>query len=276
RLQELDGQSLPPTLRAVAEMAAAELDLRGLRVGQARAALQRARSAAARAGVPALEAEAGEALAALERPAARRLHDGAEQLLRLEEVEALFASDAIVVDACRRAVGSGSQWQSLARRPVLLTLACALAQAGTAEVERNALIAAAFRTRRPNETHRARLRVEISRLRTLIAPFARIEASKRGFALKPLASRPVVVLLPPIDGAQASLLAVLADGVAWPTSALALALGASQRTVQRALLDLEAEGSVRSIGRARAQRWLARPLTGFATNLLLPAVLPAG
>jgi hypothetical protein len=130
--------------------------------------------------------------------------------------------------------------------------------------------------REPDETHRARLRVEIGRLRALARSFARIEATERGFALVPLVERPVVVLVPPIDGEQASLLALLADGAAWSTSALALALDASQRTVQRALVELEAAGQVRSIGRARAQRWLAPPLAGFTTILLLPAALPPG
>jgi DNA-binding transcriptional MocR family regulator len=86
----------------------------------------------------------------------------------------------------------------------------------------------------------------------------------------------VSVLLPPIDGEQASLVALLADGESWSTSALALALGGSQRTVQRALTQLEASGRVHSIGRARARRWLSRPLIGFTTVLLLPATLPAG
>ena len=79
--------------------------------------------------------------------------------------------------------------------------------------------------------------------------------------------------MPPIDGDQASLVALLSDGTAWSTSALALALGASQRSVQRALVELEAAGRVRSIGRARARRWLAPPLAGFTTILLLPASL---
>ncbi|MGH8244244.1 MAG: helix-turn-helix domain-containing protein, partial [Steroidobacteraceae bacterium] len=142
------------------------------------------------------------------------------------------------------------------------------------DVDRQALIERAFRIRRPDDSHRARLRVEIGRLRALVAPLARIEASERGFALTPQGKRDVVVLLPPIEGDQASLLALLADGAAWSTSALALALGASQRTVQRALVHLETVGRVRSIGRARARRWLAPPLAGFATNLLLPAALP--
>jgi hypothetical protein len=119
------------------------------------------------------------------------------------------------------------------------------------------------------------LRVELGRLRKLIAPLARVEATERGFRLLPT-REPVVVLVPPIDGEQASLLALLADGAAWSTSALALALDTSQRTVQRALVEGEAAGRVRSIGRARARRWLAPPLAGFTTMLLLPASLPDG
>jgi hypothetical protein len=226
--------------------------------------------------VPALLAEVAEARASLDRPAARRLQAGHEQLLRLDEVEVLLASGALVVDACRRGLRAGAAWRSLVRRPVLFALARALAEAWPGDVDRHTLIARAFRTRHPNESHRARLRVEIGRLRALIAPLAQIEASARGFALTPGGERDVVVLMPPIDGDQASLLALLADGAAWSTSALALALRASQRTVQRALVELQAGGRVRSIGRARAQRWLSPPLAGFATNLLLPAALPLG
>ena len=273
-LARLDARGLPPSLLAVAELAAAEVALRSLRTAPAQAALARAHEAAERARVPALLAEVAEARAALDRPAARRLHAGHEQPLRLDEVEALLASGALVIDACRRGLRAGATWRPLARRPVLFTLARALAEAWPGDVDRNALIARAFRTRRPDETHRARLRVEIGRLRALVAPLADIEASARGFALVPRDQRAVVVLVPPIDGDQASLLALLADGAAWSTSALALALGASQRTVQRALVELEAAGRVRSIGRARAQRWLAPPLAGFTTILLLPAALP--
>jgi DNA-binding transcriptional ArsR family regulator len=111
-------------------------------------------------------------------------------------------------------------------------------------------------------------------MRALVTTLARIEATPRGFVLEPRLGDAVVVLAPPIDGDQASLVALLADGAAWSTSALALALGASQRTVQRALVELEEAGRVRSIGRARAQRWLAPPLAGFTTILLLPAAFP--
>jgi hypothetical protein len=302
-LSHVDGHEVPPSLAAVADLAAAEVALRSLRTAAAQAALARAQKAAERAQVPALVAEVAEARAALDRPAARRFDAGDEQPLRLDEVESLLASGALVVDVCRRGLRAGDRWLPLARRPVLFGLARALAEAWPGDVDRNALIARVFRTRRPDDTHRARLRVEIGRLRAVAAPFARIEASARGFvliaqpsgrgattsleegappsggraaALVPGAQRSVVVLVPPIDGDQASLTALLADGAAWSTSALALALGASQRTVQRALVELEATGRVRSVGRARAQRWLSPPLGGFTTILLLPASLPPG
>ncbi len=283
---------MPPALAAVAGLTLAELALRSLQVDAARDALAQAHEAAMRARVPALVAEVGEALAALQRPAARRLLPGdggtvREQPLRLDEVAALLASDVLVVDACRHRLGSGlveegsgvaPTWLSLARRPILFALVHSLAQAWPGDADRDALIATAFRTRQPDETHRARLRVELGRLRALVKPWARIEATARGFALRPLDGhdgvREVAVLAPPIAGDQASLLALLSDGAAWSTSALALALGDSQRTVQRALAELLELGRVRSIGQARAQRWLAPPLAGFTPILLLPAALP--
>ena len=273
-LARLDTHAVPPSLAAVAELTAAELALRSLRVGPAQAALARAHEAAERAGVPALLAEVAEARAAVDRPAARRFFAGSEQALRLDQIAALLDSGELVVDACRRGLRAGARWLPLARRPVLFALARALAEAWPGDVDREALIARAFGARRPNESHRARLRVEIGRLRTLAAALARIEATARGFVLRPRGARAVVVLVPPIDGDQASLVALLSDGAAWSTSALALAVGASQRTVQRALGELEAGGRVRSIGRARARRWLSPPLAGFTTILLLPAALP--
>jgi len=273
-LAHLNTRGLPPSLTAVAELAAAELSLRSLRIAPAQAALARAHEAAVRARVPALLAEVAEAQAAFERPAARRIDAAGEQPLRLDEVAALLASDTLVVDACRRGLGAGDAWRPLARRPVLFSLARSLAEAWPGDVDREALIESAFRTRHPDETHRARLRVEIGRLRALVAAMAGIEATPRGFVLRPHGERGVAVLAPPIDGEQASLVALLSDGAAWSTSALALALGASQRTVQRALVELEAQGRVRSIGKARSQKWLSPPLAGFTTILLLPAALP--
>jgi tetratricopeptide (TPR) repeat protein len=98
-------------------------------------------------------------------------------------------------------------------------------------------------------------------------------------ACRPLAPRrasDVTVLAPPTDEAHATVLALLADGEAWSSSALALALGASQRTVQRALDDLTTDGKVQTIGRGRARRWMTPPVPGFPTTLLLPAALPGG
>ena len=273
-LARIEARGVPPALAAVAELTAAELAVRSLRADSARAALERAREAADRARVPSLQAEVAEAQAALDRPAGRcLLPGGGEQPLRIEQVAALLTSGALVVDACRRGVHAGTAWRPLARRPVLFALARALAEAWPDDVDRRVLIACAFGARRPNESHRARLRVEIGRLRALVAALARIEATARGFVLRPRDGRAVVVLAPPIDGDQASLVALLSDGAAWSTSTLALALGASQRTVQRALVELEATGRVRSIGRARMRRWLSPPLAGFTTILLLPAAL---
>ena len=274
-LASLDVHGMRPSLIAVAALVEAELALRSLRIGAARDALTRAHGAATRAGVPALVAEVAEMRTTLDRPAARALSAGCEQALRLDEVASILDSGALVIDACLRGIRAADTWLPLARRPVLFAIARQLAQAWPGDIERGALIASAFNTRRPDESHRARLRVEIGRLRSLIASLAGIEATERGFVLHPRQDRKVVVLAPPIAGERASLVALLADGAAWSTSALALAVGASQRTVQRALVELEAEGHVRSIGRARTQRWLSPPLVGFTTILLLPTALPS-
>ena len=272
-LARIDTRGAAPALSAVAALATAELALRALRVHDAEAALARAHAAATQAGLAALVAEVAEARMALQHTAARRVGAGGEQALRLADVAALRASRALVVDACRVGAGRAEIWLPLARRPILFALLRALAEAGPADVSREALIAQAFRTRHPDETHRARLRVEIGRLRALLAPLAGIEATPRGFVLQPHEGHELVVIAPPVAGESASLLALLADGAPWSTSALALALGDSQRTVQRELVELEVAGRVRSIGRARAQRWLAPPLAGFTTILLLPAAL---
>ena len=275
-LDRLDLRGMPPLLVAIAELATAELALRSLQTARARAALARGAAAAALAGVPALQAEVAEVGAALERPAARRLTPVGEQTLRLDEVEALMGSRALVIDACRRGLRAGALWIPMARRPVLFELAQALAGAWPGDVAREALIARAFRARRQDESHRARLRVELGRLRSLAAGVASINATERGFALAPRGGRELILLVPPIDGEQASVVGLLSDGTAWSTSALALAVHASQRTVQRALCELATAGRVRSIGLGRARRWLSPPLTGFTTQLLLPPPLLPG
>lgn len=273
QLSQARALDLPPLASAVMELVAAELALRSLHTRAAREALIRAHAAAQVAAVPALLAEVRALAAELDRPAARCVDARGEQALRLDGVEALLASRALVVDACRHGLSAGAAWRPLAGRPVLFALAQTLAEAWPADVPREALIARAFRQRVTDETHRARLRVEIGRLRALIAPVAGIAATPRGFVLRPEGDRPVALLLPPLAGEGAALQALLADGAAWSSAALAQALGASQRTVQRALAALEAQGRVRAVGRSRARRWLAPPLSGFTTILLLPAAL---
>lgn len=270
-LQMLDLDGAPAAHHALAALAQAEIALRSLRTREARLALQRARTAAAQAGIPALSAEIAQLDASLQRPAARLLKAGDERPVTLDEVEALLTSGALVVDAMRHALRDGSGVLSFARRPVLFALLRALAIGWPGDVDRHALIARVFRTRQPDETHRARLRVEIGRLRRLLVPFATLTATERGFRLSPHGERDVAVLAPPVEGEQGALHGLLADGTAWSTSALALATGDSQRSVQRALAAMEAAGQVRAVGRARTQRWVAPPLAGFTTILLLPA-----
>jgi hypothetical protein len=274
KLAELDPAPFPPALSAAHELVVAGIAMRRLRTTTAREALARAVRAAGHAGIPALTAEIESASLALNTPAARLIANGEERLLLLEEVETLLASKALVVDACRHVVRDVSTVVSLSRRPVLFTLARALGEAWPADVPRDTLIARAFRLRLADESHRARLRVEVGRLRTALRTVASVSATKRGFALVPRHAREVVVLARPVDEKHADVLAFLADGESWSSSALALALGTSQRSVQRALDSLATAGKVQSFGRGRARRWMTPPVPGFTTTLLLPAPLP--
>ncbi len=274
RLGRLDPSHFPPPSRAALELVVAGVAMRRLRTKAARAALVRAERAARQAAIPALTAEVESASLVLSTPAARRIASGRERLLRLEEVEALLASKALIVDACRHVLRHESRMVPLARRPVLFALARALAEAWPGDVPRDVLVARAFGARQADDSHRARLRVEVGRLRRVLGRLAGVNATKRGFMLAPRRAREVVVLAPPAEGEHAAVLAFLADGESWSSSALALALGASQRTVQRALDSLAAAGKVRSFGRGRARRWMTPPLPGFTTTLLLPAPLP--
>ena len=275
-LAELDPRSLAPATRTIHELAVAGIAMRRLRTKAARAALARAERAARHARVPALTAEVESAGLILGTPAARLVAGGEERLLRLEEVEALLASRALVVDACRLVVHAEGQAVSLARRPVLFALARALGEAWPKDVPRDALVARAFGAKRADASHRARLRVEVGRLRTVLRTLAAVNATKGGFALAPRRARTVVVLAPPVEGEDAAVRALLADGEAWSSSALALALGTSQRTAQRALDSLAAASQVQAFGRGRARRWTTPPVPGFTTTLLLPAPLPIG
>jgi hypothetical protein len=274
-LADLDPSAFPPAVRTAHELVVAGIGMRRLHAKAARAALARAAAAARHAGIPALTAEVESATLVLNAPVARLLARGEERVVMLDEVEALLASKALVVDACRRVVRHDGKLISLATRPVLFTLLRALGEAWPGDVARDALVARAFRAKRADETYRARLRVEVGRLRTVLRTLAGVSATKRGFALVPHRARQVVVLAPPVEDQHAAPLAFLADGESWSSSALALALGASQRTVQRALDSLAMAGKVQSFGRGRARRWLTPSVPGFPTTLLLPAPLPS-
>jgi hypothetical protein len=276
RLARLDPAPFPPPSRAAYELVVAGIATRRLRTRAARDALARAERAARQTGIPALQAEVESARLDLDAPAARLVGTDTERLLQLDEVEALLASGALVVDACRHAVHAAGTTIPLVRRPVLFALARALGEAWPRDVPREALIARAFRGKVADESHRARLRVEIGRLRSTLRTLAGIDATKRGFALSPRGTRGVAVLAPPVESAHAAVLALLADGEAWSSSALAMALATSQRAIQRALDALAAAGKVQAIGRGRARRWLSAPMPGIATTLLLPAPLPGG
>jgi DNA-binding transcriptional ArsR family regulator len=274
-LDGLDPAPFPPASRTAHELVVAEIAMRRLRTKAARAALARAGRAAQHAGIPALTAEVERAVLVLSMPAARLIASGEERLLLLGEVEALLGSNAFVVDAWRHLVRDAGTVVSLARRPVLFALARALGEAWPGDVSRDTLVARAFGAKHADESHRARLRVEMARLRTLLRRLADVSATKRGFVLKPCAAREVVVLARPVEEEHGAVLAFLADGESWSSSGLALALGTSQRTVQRALDSLAAAGKVQSVGGGRARRWITPPALGFTTTLLLPAPLPS-
>ncbi|MCI0451888.1 MAG: helix-turn-helix domain-containing protein, partial [Candidatus Latescibacteria bacterium] len=274
RLAPVDTTPFPPALKAAHELVVAGIAMRRLRTQAARSALARAENAARRARIPALTAEVESASLVLAAPAARLIASGEERVLLLEEVEMLLASKALIVDACRNVVRYDKKVVSLARRPVLFALARALGEAWPEDVTRDALIARGFGSNVVDESDRARLRVEMGRLRALLRTLADVSATKLGFTLAPRRAQEVVVLARPVEEEHAAVLAFLFDGESWSSSALALALGTSQRTVQRSLDSLAEAGKVQSLGRGRARRWMTPPMPGFTTILLLPAPLP--
>jgi hypothetical protein len=252
-LDGLDPALLPPASRAAHELTVAGIAVRRLK-----------------AAIPGLIGEVRHAQRSLATPVARLIAAGAVRLLLLEDVEALNGSGALIIDACRHAVRDARSQVSLVRRPLLFTLLRALGEAWPQDVARAALVRLAFRGRRADESHRVRLRVEMARLRRLLQGLTRISATAAGYRLVPPPARAVLVLARPVEDQHAAVLAFLLDGESWSSSALALALGRSQRSVQRSLEALAAAGRAQSLGRGRTRRWTAPPLPGFTTTLLLP------
>jgi hypothetical protein len=281
-LASLDLVGAPARIVAVAELVGADIGVRSVRPRIARLSLERARAAARVAAIPSLTAEVDHAVRMLDAPVARLRVSGAERFVDLDEAEAVLRSRAFVVDACRREVHAGGAVVSLVARPVLFSLVVALGEAAPGEATRELLVHRAFFARTVNDSLRARLRVEIGRLRRLLGAMADVQATTGGFTIVPLGaargsrSRGVPVLLPPTPGDANALVALLGGGEAWSTSALAAALCRSQRAIQRALGALEAEGRVQAIGRGRARRWMAPGSSGFATTLLLAPTKSTG
>jgi hypothetical protein len=273
-LNTLNPEPLPSALRTVHHLLTAGISMRRIETDNARSAFALAGKAAKDAGIPALKAEVETAAHLLEIPAARLLSRGKEKLLRLDEVEDLLKSGKLVVDACRYAIRSPKKIVPLARRPTLFAIARALAEAWPEDVPRDVLMEKTFGVKLSDESFRLRLRVEVVRLRGLLRGLAEVKATKRGFALAPWGAREVVVLARPVEEPQGAVLAFLEDGELWSSTALALALGSSQRTVQRSLDLLAEAGKVQSYGRGRAKRWVTPPLPGITSILLLPNQLP--
>lgn len=269
-LDAIDTGQLPRVSQVGYELVRAGIAIRQVKTGPARAALERARLGAEAARIPSLQAEVEQAVQAFHAPTARLVGRDVERLLLLEEVERLFASEMLVVDACRNVVRAGGKVVSLSTRPVLFALVRALAAEWPGDVARETLLNQAFGARHADESSRARLRVEIARLREAIKPMATLRATRRGFVLQPHAEADVGVLAPPVESDYGKVLALLSDGEAWSGSALALALNVSPRTVQRALEELGNAGTVEAFGRGRARRWITSRVPGFPTSLLLP------
>lgn len=272
-LASVDLAELPAVSRPGYFLVAAGIAMRRIEPEKARQTLKHAAKAAADLAIPALTAEVEAAQSAFAAPVMRLITGGAERPITLTEVGRLLASDRLIVDACRNQVRQASILVSLTGRPVLFGLARVMAGAWPQDVSREDLLAHVFRARHCDDSHRARLRVEIGRLRKAIAPFAAVEATHAGYMIKPHSGHPAV-LLPPIEGPSGKLLALLADGEVWSSSGLALALDVSVRTVQRALETLHQSGKIEAFRQGRARRWIIAHVPGFPTGLSLSAILP--
>jgi DNA-binding transcriptional ArsR family regulator len=267
----LSSVNAPPRLTALLNLAAADLATKRLDATGAEKALSRAREAAGRARVPTLLGEVEKAEKQLKEPIARARESGVERPVSLRDLPEIWKSKRLVVDACRREARFGKQAVSLVTRPLLLELLVELAESVPGDVGRDELIARVFGAKRINDSHRVRLRVELGRLRKVLTRLADVRATTGGFALAPRGNADCLVLLPPAPGEASALFSLLRGGDAWATSALAAAVGKSQRAVQRALSTLERDGKVRGVGAGRSRRWVGVPASGFATTLLLVA-----
>jgi tetratricopeptide (TPR) repeat protein len=266
-LKRADVTRAAPSRRALHAMLRADLALRRSRIGEARIAFREAYRAARSARILPLLAEIERAQQALDSPVATLSTNSQERTLTRAELCTRSDRNELLIDAARKRIQSGDAAVELRSRPVLFALLLTLAERFPAGAARGELITNAFGMKRGSDSLRARLRVELARLRRLLRPFASIEATDLGFRLRTEAR--VAVVKPLKSGPDDAVLALLVDGEAWPTSALATALGTSQRSVQRSLNALSARGAVRAFGRGRMQRWRLALASDSATSLLL-------
>jgi tetratricopeptide (TPR) repeat protein len=270
-VDEVLSDDLAPDVFAVASLAQAEIAVRALAALDAREALARARRALEQAPHSLLS----RAIQCVERelslPVARLVRAGVSASADLFAIEESCRGHVLLVDACRRLALGGRATIPLARRPVLFALLLALAHAWPGSVARDELISRAFEVRRINPSHRARLRVEIGRLRGVLEGLAaEPTATPDGYALA--SERPVVILLPLSDDEAARVALLLGDGASWSAQGLAEHAGVSRRTAQRALSTLVASGDAVRTGQGKTVRY-ARPGAPIASRMLLLGLL---
>jgi len=270
-VDEVLSNDLAPDVFAVASLAQAEIAVRALAAVDAREALARARRALEHAPHPLLSRAIQGVERELSLPVARLVRAGVSASADLFAIEESCRGHVLLVDACRRLALGGRATIPLARRPVLFALLLALAHAWPGSVARDELISRAFEARRINPTHRARLRVEMGRLRGLLDGLAAEPiATKDGYALA--SERPVVILLPVSDDEAARVALLLGDGASWSAQGLAEHAGVSRRTAQRALSTLVASGDAVRTGQGKTVRY-ARPGAPIASRMLLLGLL---
>jgi tetratricopeptide (TPR) repeat protein len=267
----LAAADLAPDVRAVASLAQAEIALRDLAPTEAQGALARARRALAQQPQELLSRAIDRVEGELSLPVARLLRGGVVGSADLFAIEQVCRGDVLLVDDCRRLVLGGRASIPLARRPVVFALLLALARAWPGSTPRDELIARIFDARRSNASHRARLRVEVGRLRKILDGLgAGPVATPDGYALS--SAREVVVLLPPSDDDEARLASLLSDGASWSAQSLAEHAGVSKRTAQRVLGGLVEGGRAERTGEGKNVRY-ARPGAPIASRMLLLGLL---
>lgn len=254
-------QTAPRVTRAIALLAAGEAALRTRRASLARDLFRSARDLVSAAD-PMLWSEIARALAALDEPVVVAIERREETRMDMLAVEAIVTPPPMggdrrfVVDSPAGVlIGPDGERRSLRAKPALLALLVALARSHPDAVEWKALASSVMSAPRPNESHRARLKVELGRLRRMLPSGTAIRSLGGGaWTLETAAS--VVTLVPLLRRApEERALTLLSDGRAWRAKDLAEALEMGPRVMQRDLAALAARGVVRQTGRGPTTRW---------------------